>query len=148
MKQTTASLRGPSNVSSWSHSLPRHRCFFGGCNTSSFRHTNCCRRDGLLRARDPNAFALPRIAERSHHPAFIVYHTSSTCNFAFKQRVHVLIFVFQFFRCDGFIERSVVTLATPFLKQRAQDQTHLRNNASLKLEQLRFHDFTKLGSHL
>ena len=124
-------LRRPFNVSSWSLSLPRHSWFFGSCNTSSFRHAkNCCRRDGLLRARDPNAFALPRIVERSHRPAFIVYHTSSSCNFAFKQRVHVLIFVFQFFRCHGFIERSVVTLATPFLKQRAQDQTHLRNNAS------------------
>merc|ERR1711989_14500 len=78
--------------------------------------TNCCRREGLLRARDPNAFALPRIAERSHRTAFIVYHTSSTCNFAFKQRVHVQICL-SVFRGHYFMERSVVTPATPSVKR-------------------------------
>ena len=100
-------------------SSPRHRCFFESCNTSSFRHTNCCRRDGLLRACDPKAVALPRIVERPHRPAFIVYHTSSTCNFAFKQRVHVQICL-SGFRGHYFMERSVVTLETPSVKRLSQ----------------------------
>ena len=41
--------------------------FFGGGNTLCFRDAKSCNhRDGLLRARDPNALALPRIVERSH----------------------------------------------------------------------------------
>ena len=75
-------------------------------------------RDDLLRARNPNAFALPRIAEPSHRPAFIVYHTSSSCNFAFMQRVHVQICLSGFCGHD-FMERSVVTLETPSVKRKS-----------------------------
>ena len=110
-------MRRPFNVSSWSHSLPRHRCFFGSCNTSSFRHTNYRRRDCLFKARDPNAFVLSRTVERSHRPIFIVYLTLSCCNFAVKQRFHVQICL-SGFRGHGFMERSVVTLATPSVKRK------------------------------
>ena len=106
----------------WAHGLTLYlatSAFLGAATPQVFRHTrNCCRRDGLLRARDPNAFALPRIAERSHRPAFIVYHTSSSCNFAFKQRVHGQICL-SGFRGHDFMERSVVTLETPSVKRKS-----------------------------
>ena len=65
-----------------------------------------------------NVFALPRIVKRSHRPVVIVYRTSSSCNFAFKQRVHVQICL-SVFRCHGFMERTVVTLATPSVKRKS-----------------------------
>ena len=47
--------------------------FLEAFNTSCFRDTkNCCHRDGLLRARNPNASALPRIVERWRSPDFMV----------------------------------------------------------------------------
>ena len=90
---------------------------FLGSNTFFRDAKSCSHRDGLFKARDPNAFALPRIVERSHFPAFIVYRTSSSCNLAFKLRVQVQI-CFSVYRSQGFMGRSVVYLATPCVKKK------------------------------
>ena len=157
-------MRRPFNKSSWSHSLPRHRCFFGSCNTSVLATQRTLATVTAFWARDPNAFALPRIVKRSHRPVVIVYRTSSSCNFAFKQRVHVQICL-SVFSCHVFLERSVVTLATPSVKTKPMTeltsaQTHRRNSNNWdfmillnshhtcaplqrnRLEAAKFHDFT------
>ena len=106
--------------------------FFGSCKTSCFRDAmNCCHSDSVLRARDQNVSRCQAMQnDRTFHFTWF-YHTSSSCNFAFKQRVHVQICL-SVFRGHGFMERSVVTLATPSVERMSP-----RTNSSQRIVETR-----------
>ena len=127
---------------------PKSLCAATHCRSTVY---HC---DGIFRARDPNAFAQPRVAETKFTTATAFFRANDTNTFALPrivERSHRLIFMilphfiqlqlcFQAahpfpnppfgFLGHVYMKRNTVTLRRPLLKERAHDQTHLCNHAT------------------
>ena len=121
-------------------SLLRHRCFLVAATLHVFTK-NCSSRDDLLRARDPNTFALLRIAEAqfttataflepttqtplrshalecSHRPVFMILPHFVEMQLCFQEAHPPSNSDFQLGHV--FKKRTAVTLATPSVKRKS-----------------------------